>query len=82
MVCVVDMDGDGAHVHRHTKGGNLYTKTNISYAPSINSISQMIKATVELLEIKGKYKGKDFKVLHRTWVMFQLFPFHQNLKRS
>ena len=58
MLRVVDMEGAGAHICRHTKGGDLETKIDISYAPSINSIDQLIKATVELIEIKWKEKGK------------------------
>ena len=49
MVRVVDMDGDGANILRHTKGGDLETTTNISYVPLINSIAYIIEATVELL---------------------------------
>ena len=49
MVRVVDMDGDGANILRHTKGGDLETTTNISYVPLINSIAHIIEATVELL---------------------------------
>ena len=46
MVHVVDMDGAGAHVRRHTKRGNLDITTNISYDPPIKSIAQLIKLTV------------------------------------
>ena len=49
MLCVVGIDGAGDQVFRHTKGGNLETTTNISYASLINFISQIIKSNVELL---------------------------------
>ena len=42
MVCVVDMYSSGAHVLRHTEGGNLETKINISYVPSINSSKPLL----------------------------------------
>ena len=82
MVRVAEMDGYGAHVLRNTKGGDLETTLNISYTPSIKSISQLIKSTVELLEREGNEKGKEFKVPHCTWVMLKLSPSHDNRKTS
>ena len=49
MVHVVDMDGTGDQICQHTKSGNLETTTNFSYAPSTNSIYQLIKTTAELV---------------------------------
>ena len=42
-----------ACVHWHTEGRDLGTATNISYDPSINSVAQLIKVTVELLDTQN-----------------------------
>ena len=54
MVHVVDMNGAVAQVCRHTKGSDMEKTSNIYCTPSITSITQIIKATVELIESEGK----------------------------
>jgi len=80
MERVIDMDGAGAHVRLHARGGDLESTINVTYAPGINSIPQLIAATVECLKKEGKKEGNDYNVPHRTWVSLQLSPTYENRK--
>ena len=66
-------NGSGAHHRRHA-AADEETTTNVSYAPGILSIPQLIKATVDLLEKDGKEKGKDYHVPSEQWVYMQFSP--------
>ena len=43
MEKVIENDGTASHVRRHTQGNDIVATTNISYSPTINSISQLMK---------------------------------------
>ena len=72
--CTLDLEnGSGAH-HRRHEAGDEETTMNISYAPGILSIPQLIRATVEQLEKDGKVKGQDFRLPSNQWVYMQFSP--------
>lgn len=50
----------------------------ITYTPAINSISQLIDSTKELLASNGLEEGVDFLVPSESWVKLQLSPSHEN----
>ena len=66
-------NGSGAH-HRRKAASDEDTTINVSYAPGILSISQLVRVTVETLEREGKVKDVDFKVPSEMWVALQLSP--------
>ena len=66
-------NGSGAH-HRRKAASDTDTTVNVSYAPGILSISQLVRVTVETLEKENKVRGVDFKVPSEMWVAMQLSP--------
>jgi hypothetical protein len=69
-------NGSGAH-HRRKAGTDEETINNVSYAPGILSIPQLMKATEEMLEKDGKTRSLDFEVPSEKWVSLQLSPNNQ-----
>ena len=62
--CATTLDlanGSGAHYRRHV-AGDEETTHNVSYAPGILFIPQLVRATVEALEKEDKVKGKDIHI--------------------
>ena len=71
---VLDLEnGSGAHHRRHSAADAATTK-NVSYAPGILSIAQLIRRTVKQLEVDGKVRGEDFSVPSLSWVYLQFSP--------
>eukprot|EP00957_Ditylum_brightwellii_P114165 8703280-Ditylum_brightwellii.AAC.1 len=72
--CTLDLEnGSGAHHCRHA-GPNAETTNNVSFAPAILTIPQLIRATVKSLTDGGKVVGKDFEVPVKSWVSHQMSP--------
>ena len=65
------MDCAGAHL-RHHDDDYLETTTNVKYAPVINSISQLIKATIKLPEETYQNNfGVDYYLPRPSTVLLQ-----------
>ncbi len=69
-------NGSGAHHRRHAVG-DATTTNEISFAPGIMSIRELISKTVEALVKDGKVEGTDFAVPSECWVSLQLSPNNQ-----
>lgn len=60
-------NGSGAQDKRHPREDEQST-ANVSYAPMIVSILQLIEKTVKRLTDDGKVKGVDFIIPSKSWV--------------
>ncbi len=66
-------NGAGAHQRRHA-GSDLESTINISYAPGIISMIQLMKKRRESLERKEMIEGIDFVSPCLSWLYLQLSP--------
>ena len=66
-------NGSGAHHRRHA-ATDADTTNNVSYAPGLVSIPQLIRLTLEALEKDGKVKGIHFEEPSLQWVTYQMMP--------
>ena len=72
--------GTGAHPQRHA-AVDEETTNNVSYAPNVLSVQELVDKSKELLtKIDGKKEGVDFLVPSLLWVYLQLSPSHENRK--
>ena len=79
---VIEMDGSVYHRRCHD-ANDIETTTNFQYAPAINSIFHIIKATIKLLEETDQNKvGVDFYVTSTSTVILKLSPSHKNNRSS
>ena len=82
MEKVIENGGTASHVRRHTQGNDIVATTNISYSPTIHSISQLMKKTQAMLIEQGKIEGQDFPIPSPTFVNLQLSPMNENRKTT
>eukprot|EP00957_Ditylum_brightwellii_P154095 11727699-Ditylum_brightwellii.AAC.1 len=62
-----DMEnGSGAHHCKHAAIDEA-TTNDLSYAPGILSINELIGATADMLKKDGKVQGQDFEVPSESW---------------
>ena len=74
--------GAGAHRRRHASSDE-HTTVNVSYAPAVVSVSQLIQKTTTLLvDVDKKVEGVDFRVPSLSWAYLQLSPTHENRKTA
>ena len=77
MAEAIDIDGAGVHRHCHVSS-DTQTTCNVAYAPNVNSITQLIDATIKNLSEKKLKERYDYFVPHRTWVALQFSPTYEN----
>ena len=78
MAKVVELDGSGAERRRHAEGEGIEATTKICYAPGLNSLEQLHKATLNHLKcVENKIEGTDFAVPSNEWCRRQLSPYRE-----
>jgi len=78
MAKVVELDGSGAERRHHAEGEGLDTTTKICYAPALNSLKLLHKATLNHLKyVENKKEGTNFAVPSTEWCRRQVSPYRE-----
>jgi len=73
MAKVVELDGFGAEIRRHAEREGLDATTKICYAPALNSLELLHKATLNYLKyVENEKEGTEFAVPSIEWCRRQL----------
>ena len=73
----LELENDSGAHHRRKAGVDEETTNNVSYAPGILSIPQLMRVTEEMLEKDDKARGVDYEVPSEKWLSLQLSPNNQ-----
>ena len=68
FICVKALENVSGAQHRRKAAADTDTITNVSFAPGLLQIFQIIQANINLLEKEGKLKDKAFFVPGERWV--------------